>query len=370
MGDIAPGAVLGEDRYTLGRRLGAGGMASVWLAQDGVLARPVAVKVIADTLAFDERYRERFAREARAAASVSHPGIVPVYDYGLHGERPFLVMEYVPGGSLADVLAGRRSLTLEPGELARELLGALDCVHGTGLVHRDVKPANILLDANGHARLTDFGIAQPEDATSLTQTGMVVGTVRYLAPEVAAGARATPAADLYAAGVVLRELAERRPAPELAALIAALTAPGPGDRPSSAATALTLLDTGPTEVLGGPAEAVPATAATRIAPAPAPSPSPQRRPTRPTRSLGRDPARRPPPAGMGPGGRRLPPRSALAVAAVLALAVVVILIASSSGGGSGSPGTRSAAPAPASAAAPLADQLRSLGQLVDRAARP
>ena len=224
--EIALGATFGN-RYTLERRLGSGGMATVWLAIDEVLERPVAVKVMADTLAADEEYRARFSREARAAASVSHANIVPVYDYGVHGERPFLVMEYVPGGSLADVFAGRRPTMPVPVELAGELLGALDCVHRAGLVHRDVKPANILLDANGHARLTDFGIAQPEDATSLTQAGMVLGSVRYLAPEVAAGSRAGAAADLYGAGVVLRELTLLCPAPDLLRLIAALTATDP-----------------------------------------------------------------------------------------------------------------------------------------------
>jgi serine/threonine protein kinase len=378
-GEIAPGAVLGAERYTLQRHLGAGGMASVWLAEDALLGRPVAVKVIADTLALDERYRQRFEREARAAASVSHPSIVPVYDYGLHGERPFLVMEYVSGGSLADVLTGGRAVVADPVELvrellevvpdpvelARELLGALECVHGAGLVHRDVKPANILLDAGGHARLTDFGIAQPQDATSLTQTGMVVGTIRYLAPEVVAGAPATPVADLYATGVVLRELIERRPAPELNPLVAALTAASPQNRPPSATAALELLETGPTE-------AVPASAPTRVVPATAPPPSRERRPHRSAAHTRRLPRHVAPAERRGPGlhaSRRTSPRMALAAGATLALVIAVILIASS-GGGSPSAPTAAARPAPAAATAPLTDQLHSLSELVDRATKP
>lgn len=410
---MSAGSCLGG-RYTLERRLGAGGMASVWLADDGRLARRVAVKLIADTLASDQHYRTRFSREARAAASVSHPNIVPVYDYGLHGERPFLVMEYVPGGSLADVFAGRQEILPGPAGLAGELLGALACVHAAGLVHRDVKPANILLDAAGHARLTDFGIAQPEDAASLTQTGMVVGSIRYLAPEVAAGARATAAADLYAAGVVLRELTDRTPAPELSPLIEALTAQRPGDRPESADAALRLLAAPPAAAAAAAAnETVEATEPTRIAP-PRPSPgSAVRRPPRVRRQLGGAPAqpprapRRPPrPVRTAPDDRPGPPTlripaRALA-AAVVVLVVAVVLIAARGGGSPGAPAasttrptasttpattasitkpaasatgavastTTSAAVQPASAGAPLADQLSSLRRIVAAAAKP
>jgi serine/threonine protein kinase len=319
-------------------------MASVWLADDARLRRQVAVKVMADTLAGDDRYRRRFAREARAAASVSHPSLVPVYDYGSQGARPFLVMEYVAGGSLADVLSGAQPLPGSPAALAGELLGGLDCVHRAGLVHRDVKPANIMLDADGRARLTDFGIAQPHDATALTQTGMVIGSLRYLAPEVAAGARATPAADLYAAGVVLREVAGHQPAPELTPLVAALTQARPDDRPNSAAAALALLATPAT----GPTEPRTPAAVTRVAPAVAPPPAaaPGRRQVT---------------------SRRTPPPAALALAAVLVLvAGIVVLVAVS---GRGSPAATKT-PAPAAASAPLDAQLRSLEALVTHAAKP
>jgi serine/threonine protein kinase len=343
----SPGASLG-DRYTLVRRLGAGGMASVWLADDRLLARRVAVKLIADTLSYDEQYRARFAREAQAAASVSHANIAPIYDYGLHDERPFLVMEYVPGGSLADVLAGPGSTVPHAVGLAVELLGALDCVHAAGLVHRDVKPANILLDGNGHARLTDFGIAQPADAASLTQTGMIVGSIRYLAPEVAAGARATAAADLYAVGVVLRELVDQTPAQELRPLIAALTARRPEDRRASARAASLLLAGETVEA----AETVEATEPTRRTPAVmreprAPRPAPRRRLALPR-------------VGVSP--------QTLVVAAVVALAVVVVLIAARGGN---SPARATAAPPaaqPASAGASLTDQLGALRRIVAGAA--
>jgi serine/threonine protein kinase len=341
---LSDGVVLG-DRYVLEERLGIGGMASVWLAQDERLARPVAVKVIADTLAADRRYRERFAREARVAASLSHPGIVPIYDYTAHGERPFLVMEYVPGGSLADLFAGRRSMAFDSTELARWLLGALDCVHRAGLVHRDVKPGNVLLDASAHPRLTDFGVARPEDATALTQTGMVVGTLRYMPPEVAAGRKATRASDLYGAGVVLRELTEHQPAPELSGLIEALAEPEPENRPPSAAAARKLLEAeDPATAARAPSTR--STAATR----------PLRRPAGPARAPQRVVMR----------SRGFSPRALMA--ALVALIVVVAVVLSVTGGGS-SPPKRPSVGQPAPAGAPLQTQLQALGQLVDQARR-
>jgi serine/threonine protein kinase len=360
---VSPGSSLG-DRYTLERRLGAGGMASVWLADDRLLARRVAVKLIADTLSSDEHYRTRFAREAQAAASVSHANIVPVYDYGLHDERPFLVMEYVPGGSLADGFAGRRSILPQPADLAAELLGALDCVHGVGLVHRDVKPANILLDAGGHARLTDFGIAQPADAASLTQTGMVVGSIRYLAPEVAAGDRASAASDLYAVGVVLRELTDRTPASELSPLIAALTAPRPQDRPASARSASLLL-------AAEPAETDESIAPTLLAPAPPRAPAVQRTPRTPQPAAQTQARPRRPISGARRWRLSAPrirlSRPALAVAGVVMVVVVVVLIAARGGG---SPARATAAPsAVAPAGASLSDQLSSLRRIVAGAAK-
>lgn len=360
--ELATDAVLGDGRYRLKSRLGAGGMASVWLAHDERLDRRVAVKVIADTLAGDERYRERFAREARAAASVSHPSIVPVYDYGLQDTRPFLVMEYVPGGSLADVLDGRKSVVLDVVEVASGLLSALDCVHRAGLAHRDVKPANILLDAAGHPRLTDFGIARPEDAPSLTQTGMIIGTLRYLAPEVVRGARAGTAADLYAAGVVLRELAKQQSARGLTPLIAALTAADPGDRPASAPAALELIAMGNTP---GAAR----TAQTRVAPATTATDRAVRVVTEHTRVMTDQTRRMAGHLRVQPAARGISRRAGLAAAVAVLLVLVLVIITLAGGGGRPSPTAKKAgASALAPAAAPLTDQLRALRQLVDQAA--
>ena len=154
---IAAGKRLGA-RYRLERPLGHGGMASVWLATDERLDRQVAVKILSDALAHDDEYLDRFRREAHVVAGLQHPNLVPVYDFGA-GERPYLVMEYIPGGDLARrVEAGD---VPDPESLARELLSALRHIHSAGVLHRDIKPQNVLIDAAGHARLTDFGIAQP-----------------------------------------------------------------------------------------------------------------------------------------------------------------------------------------------------------------
>ena len=245
----APDIKLGDGRYRLQERLGAGGMASVWLGIDERLGRPVAVKIVADTLAGDEQWVRRFNREARAAASLSHRGVVSVFDYGVEDGRPYLVMEYVSGGTLAQRLGTNdepANGTLPDAEaVAEELLDALAAVHAAGILHRDIKPANLLLDDQGYVRLTDFGIAQPEDASALTQPGLVVGTLRYLAPEVAAGNPASVQSDLYAVGVVLRQLSGRRVTPRLARLITALTADSASERPGSAGEALALLGPSP-----------------------------------------------------------------------------------------------------------------------------
>ena len=233
---LATGELLSDGRYRLEHVLGRGGMASVWLARDQRLGRLVAIKVIADRLGVDRQWRQRFEREARAVASVSHPHIVQVFDYNIDGDQPYLVMEYVSGGSLADRLASAHShapaLDLEM--LARALLDALAHVHEVGIIHRDVKPANILLGRDGRARLTDFGIAQPQDTSQLTQTGLVLGTLKYLAPEVLHGHPATIASDLYAAGVVLREASDGDPRPALASLITTLTATAAAAKPDIA----------------------------------------------------------------------------------------------------------------------------------------
>ncbi len=336
----AEGTSLADGRYVFERHLGSGGMASVWLARDDSLQRPVAIKLIADTLADDERWLERFKREARAAAALTHPHIVKVYDFGIEDHRPYLVMAHIPGGSLRDRLRDGGALP-EPAGLARELLGALGHVHAAGIVHRDVKPGNILLDEHDRSHLTDFGIARPQDATAMTQTGMVLGTMRYLAPEVAEGEPATERSDLYSAGCVLREVAGED---ALGALTGALTEDDPERRPESAEDALAMLDAdAPTR---------------RLAPAPA---------TRAGRGSAGEP--RAPGKDAGAALRRLDDvirrpwfPAAAGILAILALAVIVIALA----GGGESPREPSATPAPASA--PLSEQLRGLDRAIDAAA--
>ena len=242
MTDFAEGGSLADGRYTLERRLGAGGMAAVWLARDERLGRPVAIKALSDTLVGEEGYVRRFRREARVVAGLSHPNLVRVFDFG-DDPRPYLVMEYVEGGTLAEHLRDKREL--DCAALLQRLLEALEHVHDARIVHRDVKPANVLMGADGRARLTDFGIAQPEDATQLTQTGGVMGTLRYLAPEVLEGEPATAASDLYALGMLMRDCIDAEAGP-LNAFIDRLTERDAAERPPSATAALALLEQDPT----------------------------------------------------------------------------------------------------------------------------
>jgi serine/threonine protein kinase len=239
---IDPGTQL-KGRYRLERLLGRGGMASVWLATDCKLDRPVAVKVLADTIAADPEFTARFRREARVAAGLSHPNLIAIYDYAEAAERPYLVMEHVPGGNLSDLLTGGAGVDCE--RLARELLGALAHIHAAGVLHRDVKPQNVLIAPDGSAKLIDFGIALPKDATALTRTGNLLGTARYIAPEVMEGGTATERSDLYSFGVVLRDCLGEEPPRQLRALAERLTAADPGRRPASAEAALALAERAP-----------------------------------------------------------------------------------------------------------------------------
>jgi serine/threonine protein kinase len=195
-------------RYRIDRVLGQGGMALVYLGHDAKLGRPVAIKLLADNLAGDESFRARFMREARMAAGLSHVNIVHVYDVGQDtDERPYIVMEYVDGESLAETLT--REGRLSPARV-REV--ALDCCHGlehahaAGLVHRDIKPHNLLADREGKVKIADFGVARSLGETQLTMAGSVLGSVGYLSPEQAAGRPVTPAADIYSLGATLYEL--------------------------------------------------------------------------------------------------------------------------------------------------------------------
>jgi predicted Ser/Thr protein kinase len=237
-GAIASGGRL-KDRYRLERTLGRGGMAAVWLAYDETLDRPVAVKVLSDTIASDPGFLARFRREAQTAARLSHPNLARVYDFSDEGERPYLVMELVPGENLASRLDRGERIVRD--QLARELLEALSHIHEAGILHRDIKPANIIIEPNGTVKLIDFGIALPRDATSLTSTGLVLGTERYVAPEVMEGRPATERSDLYSCGLVL-QLCEGQCSPQLATLVDSMTSKDPRRRPLSAEEALDRLE--------------------------------------------------------------------------------------------------------------------------------
>jgi hypothetical protein len=196
------GSVLGG-RYRLTSRIAVGGMGEVWRATDDVLGREVAVKVLKEEYTGDPGFLQRFRAEARHTAALSHPNIAGVYDYGEADFSAYLVMELVPGEPLSDVLA--REGTLAPqramGLLAQAAHG-LSAAHAAGLVHRDVKPGNLLVTPDGRVKVTDFGIARAGDSAPLTATGTVMGTAQYLAPEQAMGRPSSPASDIYALGVV------------------------------------------------------------------------------------------------------------------------------------------------------------------------
>jgi serine/threonine protein kinase len=189
-------------RYRLLAPLGRGAMSAVWEAEDLELARRVAVKTLAPSAD-----RQRFEREARAVAALSHPNIVAVYDYGDSGGRPFMVLECLAGGSLEERLSGDRPLPEEETRrIAADVAAGLAHAHERGLVHRDLKPANILFDAEGRSKIADFGIARMRGTGTLTETGTVLGTASYLSPEQATGETAGPASDVYSFGVILFRL--------------------------------------------------------------------------------------------------------------------------------------------------------------------
>lgn len=331
--ELETGTPLGEGgRYCLRRLLGTGGMASVWLADDERLGRRIAVKVLADSLALDPAYVLRFEREARVAAGLSHPNLVNVFDFSAEPPRPFLAMEYVDGPSLADILRGRTSAAWDPESVFRELISALAYVHAAGIIHRDIKPGNVLIGRDGRSRLTDFGIARPSDSERLTNTGLVIGTARYIAPEVMRGESPDERSDLYACGVLLRDCLRVGGRDGLNSLADRLAAEDPQERPGSAAEVLELLDR-------------PQTAPTAI-----------RSQTAPTTVLPSKPVFRTRPTVRWP--------AALAVAVALIVLLVVLL---SVGGG-----TQRSSPSltrPPAASAPLNQQLSYLERAISRARR-
>jgi len=343
--EFTPGAVVFDGRYRLERIIGTGGMAIVWCATDLRLGRKVAIKVIADTLAADPGFVERFAREARTAAGLSHRSLVSVYDYAAAASRPFLVMELVEGGTLADRIAEGPVDAESARAIARDLLSALECVHAAGILHRDIKPANVLVGGDGRARLTDFGIAHPEDATRLTQTGQLIGTLRYLAPEVIAGESPSQGSDLYALGMLVRELAGENAAGGTATLVGRLTSADPAGRPASAAEALGILS------------GARATTETR----PMPAPEAAAAPVDPPPAL----------ATRRPGGRHVELTPPMVIAAAVGLMVLVLVVLSLGGGDGNGAGTTStdagAATTTVPAAITLDERFDQLDALIDRA---
>jgi serine/threonine-protein kinase len=201
-----PGLML-ADRYRLEEPVAAGGMGEVWRATDTLLQRSVAVKLLRASLAEDRVVSERFRREALHAAQMSHPNMAGIYDYVQDDGHRGIVMEFVAGETLADRLARERALS--PGDavrIASGVLSALQAAHDAGIIHRDVKPGNVMLTTSGEVKVTDFGIARAITDTTLTETGMVVGTAHYLSPEQVNGKSATPASDIYSLGAILYEM--------------------------------------------------------------------------------------------------------------------------------------------------------------------
>jgi beta-lactam-binding protein with PASTA domain/predicted Ser/Thr protein kinase len=195
-----------DERYRILRKLGSGGMANVYLAEDEDLGRRVAIKILNERYASDDAFTERFRREAKSAASLSHPNIVSIYDRGESEGRPYIAMEVIEGRSLKELIVAKGPLPIAVAiEYAKQILAALRFAHRHGIIHRDIKPHNILLGADNRLFVTDFGIAR-SGPSQMTEVGSIMGTAQYLSPEQARGAPVTAASDLYSAGVVLYEM--------------------------------------------------------------------------------------------------------------------------------------------------------------------
>src|SRR3954453_18162854 len=207
MGTTVANATTGmvvDERYRLDRKIGTGGMADVWLAEDTELDRKVAIKVLHDRFAQDKEFVQRFQREAQSAAGLQHPNVVGIFDRGQFSDTYFIAMEYVDGPSLKDLVKGGMS-PKEAIHCPRQTRNAPRFAHRKGIVHRDLKPQNVLIDDEGRARVADFGIARAGESSDITATGSGMGTAQYISPEQAQGKPTTPRSDIYSIGVILYE---------------------------------------------------------------------------------------------------------------------------------------------------------------------
>jgi serine/threonine protein kinase len=314
---------LGNARYQLEHRLGHGGMATVYSARDLKLDRPVAIKLLADNFAGDEEVRKRFSREARLAAKLDHPNVVQVFDVGEEEDRPYIVMEHVEGGTLDDRMSHRRRSPArgEGLRLLGQLCDGLAHAHSKKLVHRDIKPQNLLLrESDGCLKIADFGIARAaEETTRLTRPGKVIGTDRYMAPEQLADGKITPAVDVYACGVVADELLPQSRSPDLREIVERCLREDPSERFSDAGALGEALAT--VDGDGG------ASVVRRI--------KSQARPTRRLPATG--PSTRSWPAPTEVSRRRRSRRARIAAIAAICAIVVAGAIVAIGSGGSGSP---------------------------------
>src|SRR3989442_11956542 len=195
-----------DGRYRIIRKLGSGGMADVYLAEDQELGRRVAIKILNERHAGDEQFVERFRREAKNAASLSHPNIVSIYDRGEAEGTYYIAMEYLEGRTLKELILTRGPAPIGVAiDYTRQILGALSFAHRNGIVHRDIKPHNVVVGPDGRLKVTDFGIAR-SGASQMTEAGSIIGTAQYLSPEQARGAPVDQRSDLYSIGIVLYEM--------------------------------------------------------------------------------------------------------------------------------------------------------------------
>ncbi|HEY5516252.1 MAG TPA: serine/threonine-protein kinase [Pengzhenrongella sp.] len=312
-----------DNRYRLERQIAVGGMGEVWVAHDQSLAREVAVKVLREEFAGDSGFLERFRTEARNSASLSHPNIAQLYDYGEQDGSAYLVMELVAGEPMSDLLEREPVLpTTRLLPILAQTARALHAAHVAGVVHRDIKPGNILLGRAGRVKITDFGVSMAVNQVPMTATGMVMGTAQYLSPEQAVGRPATPASDLYSLGIVAYEsLVGHRPftgptavdiavahvnqpvpplptsvEPRLATLVMQMLSKQPADRPRSATALARMFDA---MVAGTPPEGIRVVTGAPVDPRaepqptdaePEPAPPPSYPPRRELRTSGEVPA--------------------------------------------------------------------------------